>query len=105
MKNQEINVGGRRAVKPGNVILFEGDANYSHVHLKNGSKITVATTLKRLEERFRPFNFYRSHKKYLINIREVQCCENYEVELKNNHLALVSRRKKDELVRILIKSR
>lgn len=98
MKNLEINIGGRKTVVPRNVILFEGDVNYCHVYLKNGVKLTVATTLKMLEQRFKPHNFYRSHKKYLVNIKEVKSCERDKVLLSNKQNVLVSRRKKEELL-------
>lgn len=101
MKTLTIHIGGRRNVVPSNVILFEGDCNYSHVHFKNGDKITVATTLKSLEERFVPFNFYRSHKKYLVNIKEVASYKTFQVSLSNNKTVLVSRRKEEELLKRL----
>lgn len=101
MKNIKIHIGGRRKVIPKNVVLFEGDVNYSHVHFKNGAKITVATTLKSLEERFVPFNFYRSHKKYLVNIKEVASYTTFQVSLSNNKTVLVSRRKEEELLKKL----
>lgn len=98
MKTKEIKIGGFQTVIPKNVILFEGDINYSHVYLKNGMRFTVATTLKSLEARFKPFNFYRSHKKFLINVHEVESCGNYEVKLINQKMALVSRRKLNGLL-------
>lgn len=99
MKNQKIKVGGFQTVLPTNVILFEADINYSHVYLKSGVRFTVATTLKSLEARFKPFDFYRSHKKFLINVHEVESCDNYEVRLINKKNALVSRRKRDGLLK------
>lgn len=97
----KIKIGGRKAVHPENVILLEGDSNYSHVHLKNGAVLTVATTLKILEERFKGGNFYRAHKKYLLNIKEVKNCINYTVKLKNKKEAIVSRRRKEGLEKLL----
>lgn len=98
MKNIEVKIGGRMSVKPRNVVVFEGDANYSHVYFKDGTKLTVATTLKMLEERFKSHNFYRSHKKYLINLNEVHSCESFQVSLSNSTNVLVSRRRRDELL-------
>ncbi|WP_341225857.1 LytTR family DNA-binding domain-containing protein [uncultured Arcticibacterium sp.] len=98
MKNEKIKVGGFHSVVPKNVVFFEADVNYSHVYLKNGMRFTVATTLKSLEARFKPFDFYRSHKKFLINVHEVESCGNYEVQLINQQMALVSRRKLNGLL-------
>ena len=103
-KNLLISIGGRHSVEPKNVVVFEGDANYSHVYLKNGLVLTVATTLKNLEKRFGKHNFLRVHKKYLVNLKEVKSCKKNEVMLKNKKSIIVSRRKKSDLQnRLLVK--
>ena len=102
MKFQEIKIGGRKSFMPQNIILFEGDINYSHVYLNSGEKITVATTLKELEKRFQAFDFYRSHKKYLVNINAVKSFGQFTVSLVNKKEILVSRRRRDGLAEKLI---
>lgn len=102
MKLTEIKIGGRQSVHPQNVLLFEGDINYSHVYLKSGEKITVATTLKELEKRFKAFDFYRSHKKYLVNINAVKSFGQFTASLINKKEILVSRRRHDGLAEKLI---
>lgn len=90
-----INIGGRQFVLPNDIIFFEGDVNYSRAHFINGKKMTVATTLKICEERFRPFNFFRVHKGFLVNMGyikkfcEIENC----LQMTEDQLITISRRK------------
>lgn len=96
---QQIAVGGRYNAKVNQVIFLQADKNYTQIHLANGSKMMVATCLKKLEKRFAICHeFFRTHKSFLINLNYV---ENYNVdnakifiEMKNGYRIEVSRRKK-----------
>ena len=50
-KNMEkkIAIGGRKKVNPREVILLEGDINYTKVYLSTGKTLFVATTLKQVQ--------------------------------------------------------
>ncbi|WP_116125106.1 LytR/AlgR family response regulator transcription factor [Lewinella sp. IMCC34183] len=50
------------------IIRFEAEDNYTHVHLRGGQRITVAKTIKYYEDLLTPFNFYRVHKRHVINM-------------------------------------
>lgn len=50
------------------IIRCEAEDNYTHIHLKNGEKITVPKTIKAYEELLSGVNFYRVHKSHLINM-------------------------------------
>ena len=78
-----IHIGGRKRVKPEEVIMFQADLNYSIVHFMGGRKVVVATTLKKLEDRFKPFDFVRMNKQYLIN-------QSYIVEDNGNTLKMAN---------------
>jgi two-component system LytT family response regulator len=105
MENQlYISIGGRISLNPENIILFEGQENYSKVYLRNGKTLIVATTLKKLESRFKNSNFYRSHKKYLVNIIDIKNLEENKANLANNKQILISRRKKEGLVSLMLKT-
>ena len=50
------------------IIRCEAEDNYTHIHLKNGSKITASKTIKAYEDLLSGVNFYRVHKSHLINL-------------------------------------
>ncbi len=50
----------------------EADDNYTHVYLKNKTKIIACRTLKEMEEQLENFSsFVRVHHSYLVNMNEV----------------------------------
>ncbi|MGR3810357.1 LytR/AlgR family response regulator transcription factor [Jiulongibacter sp. NS-SX5] len=95
MKNF-ISIGGRIILPEDNIVLLEGNENYTNVYTKTGEKHTVATTLKQLENRVSKA-FYRSHKSFIINLNEVSSFDESVIKLKNNRKVLVSRRRKQGL--------
>jgi DNA-binding LytR/AlgR family response regulator len=100
MRIPEIAIGGRKKLVPSDVILFEAEINYTRLHLSNGQYVMVATTLKKLEKSFSPFRFiYRTHKGFMVNLNFVQSLESNEVTLKNNRKVLVSRRRRELLLK------
>lgn len=70
----EIQIGGFRTVNPEEIMMLQADINYTVLYFIDGKKAIVATTLKKLESRLKPFNFYRTHKSYLVNIA---CIKSY----------------------------
>lgn len=50
------------------IIRFEADDNYTNVFLRSGKRITVAKNIGYYEELLTPFNFYRVHKRHVINM-------------------------------------
>ena len=50
------------------IIRCEAEDNYTHIHLKNGDKITASKTIKAYEDLLSGVNFYRVHKSHLINL-------------------------------------
>jgi two-component system, LytTR family, response regulator len=54
------------------VIRCEADDNYTHIYLKNKSKITACRTLKEMEEQLQDFSFFiRVHHSWIVNLNEV----------------------------------
>jgi len=54
------------------VIRCEADDNYTHVFLKNKTKIVACRTLKEMEEQLEGFSsFIRVHHSYIVNLNEV----------------------------------
>lgn len=50
------------------IIRFEADDNYTNIYLENGKKITASKTIKSYEELLEHANFYRVHKRHVINL-------------------------------------
>ena len=50
------------------ILRCEAEDNYTHIHLKNGDKITASKTIKAYEDMLSGVNFYRVHKSHLINL-------------------------------------
>jgi DNA-binding LytR/AlgR family response regulator len=95
MKTHKIHIGGRQRVNPQEVVMLQADVNYTVLFFANGTKAIVATTLKSLESRFVPFDFFRTHKSYLVNLR---CVHHFLegtniIQMTDNHTVTVSRRK------------
>lgn len=50
------------------IVRCEAEDNYTHIHLKNGDRITASKTIKSYETLLSGVNFYRVHKSHLINL-------------------------------------
>jgi DNA-binding LytR/AlgR family response regulator len=101
-----INIGARTEVLPQELLMLKGDTNYTIVHFANGTKLTVATSLKKLEARLLPFNFFRTHKTFLVNMDcVIRFCE-FEnmIQLNDNQHIMVSRRKLSSLKQFLFQA-
>ena len=97
MKTNSIHIGGRIKICPDEIMLLEGNANYTVLYLQNGKKLIVATTLKQLEKRFVVCqNFVRPHKSHIVNLdylSDYQPDSNW-FTMQNDKIILISRRRK-----------
>ena len=59
---------GIHFVKIRDIIRFEAEDNYTHIMLNGGQRITASKTIKAYEDMLSPFNFYRVHKRHVINM-------------------------------------
>ena len=50
------------------IVRFEAEDNYTHIYLKSEEKITASKTIKAYEELLNGVNFYRVHKRHVINL-------------------------------------
>lgn len=54
------------------VVRCEADDNYTHLFLKNKTKVTACRTLKEVEEQLHDFTFFiRVHHSHIVNLNEV----------------------------------
>lgn len=91
-----INHKTSRKVLVKNVVLLEGNINYTTLHLKSGRKEILSHTLKFYETFLKSHGFLRVHRGYLINPEYVKeyCYDEYIVTMTNGSKAIISRRKK-----------
>lgn len=50
------------------IVRLEAEDNYTHIFLDNGEKITASRTIKAYEDMLASVNFYRVHKRHVINL-------------------------------------
>ena len=54
------------------MVRLEGEDNYTHIYLENKQKITVSKTIKWYADLLENKNFFRVHKKHVINLNYMQ---------------------------------
>ncbi len=87
-----------------NIVHIESKSNYSKIFLKENKSITVTKILKDFEEMLLPYNFYRVHNSHLINLNYIQKyirSQGGHVMLQDGTLIDISRRKKEEFLRMI----
>ncbi len=62
---------GMQFLEPDEIMRCESDSNYTHIFLANGKKITLAKTLKEVEENIEGNPFFRVHQSHLINMNHI----------------------------------
>lgn len=55
-----------------NILFLKADSNYTHFHLVDNTKITVAKTLKYFTEILEGSHFFKVHKSYLVNLEQIK---------------------------------
>jgi DNA-binding LytR/AlgR family response regulator len=105
----KIRLGSRVAEHPSNILFLKADNNYTKIFFNDGSQILSSTTLGIIEQRLRPFNFFRTNRSTVINLDRLDNFQVYsnESELLNcldqDEICLIklSRRRK-EAFRLLL---
>jgi two-component system LytT family response regulator len=91
------------------VIRCEADDNYTHMFLKNKTKIIACRTLKDIEEQLQDFSaFIRVHHSYIVNLNEVTKYVRGEggyLVMSDGTTVNVSRSRKDLLLKKLVPGR
>lgn len=83
---------------PDEIIRCESDSNYTHIYLATGKKITMAKTLKEVEENINGSPFFRIHQSHLINMNHISRYikgDNAYIIMKDGTRIGVSRNKKE----------
>lgn len=81
------------------IILIEGERNYSSIHLSSKKKILSTKSLGSLEEILTDKGFFRTHKSHLINYFHITSFQNKtNIVLSNNVKLPIARRKKSSFI-------
>jgi two-component system, LytTR family, response regulator len=86
------------------IVHIESSSNYSKIFLQGGKTMLVTKLLKDFEDLLLPYRFYRIHNSHLINLNYIQKYirgEGGQVLLQNGDIVDVSRRKKEEFLRLI----
>ena len=86
------------------IIHLEAHSNYTILHFTNHTKITASRTLKEFEELLPVDIFFRPHHSHIINLQFIKRYikgDGGQVELENGTFVDVSRRKKDEFLKVI----
>ncbi|MFM2358497.1 MAG: hypothetical protein RLY16_490 [Bacteroidota bacterium] len=94
---------GLSFIKMQQIVLLEAESSYTIIHLLNGQKHTISKSLHHFEELLDASHFFRAHKSYIINLKEVVQYlrgDAGEIILSNNMHISLSRSKKDEFLNL-----
>ena len=86
------------------IVHIEALSNYSVFSFINRPRLTVSKTLKEFEELLPADRFFRPHHSHIINLRYIKRYtrgDGGEIELQNGEIVDVSRKKKEEFLRIM----
>jgi DNA-binding LytR/AlgR family response regulator len=94
---------GRKCIPLQEIIMLQGEVNYTLIHLRGGRKLLIPRTLKLFEDILINYNFLRIHRGYIINCDHLLRIDinSDAVYLTNNLQASISRRRKVEVNRRL----
>ena len=86
------------------IIRFQSDANYTHIHTLSRKKITASKTIKYFEDILDENMFFRVHKSHLVNLGYIKTYTKGKggyITLSDKTKIEVAVRRKDELLKIL----
>ncbi len=88
----------------GSIVRIESSSNYSKIFFMDGKNILVTKLLKDFEEILLPYRFFRIHNSHLINLNYIKKYirgDGGQVIMENNETIDVSRRKKEEFLKLI----
>ncbi len=95
------NVDGFKVLKIESILRLEGDRNYSHFILENGTKVTTSKNLKEYEDLLVKYGFFRIHQSTIVSLRHITGYirgDGGYVEMPDGTTHKVSRHRKSEFI-------
>lgn len=59
-------------ISTNDILYVEGFGDYVNVHLSEGRKVTVLSTIKAMDEQLSEYSFMRIHRSYIVNLKKVE---------------------------------
>jgi two-component system LytT family response regulator len=82
-----------------NIIRCESETNYTTFYFSDRDKLVITRQLKDVEEMLKGYNFFRTHKSHLVNVKQIKKAykgEGAYLIMKDGSNVPISRQKKDE---------
>jgi len=95
------NMTGFNIVEIALIIRLDGDRNYTHFILEDGSKVTTSKNLGEYEDMLLEYGFYRIHQSTIVSLRHIKAFKKVNdgyVELADGTVHKVSRNRKQGLI-------
>jgi two-component system LytT family response regulator len=95
---------GLEIIPTDSILYLEAIGNYTQIHFVNDKPLTASKTLKEFEDLLQDIGFFRIHNASLINLSFVKKYikgDGGQIQLTNNIVLDVARRRKDELMQLL----
>jgi two-component system LytT family response regulator len=86
------------------ILYMQAESNYTAIYFKDHPKLIASRTLGDFEELLPTDIFYRPHNSYLINLNYIKRYikgDGGQIEMQNGHYVDVSRRKKEEFIKLI----
>lgn len=88
-------------IEVANIIHCRGEGNYTHIYLTNKERLLVAKTLIEFEDLLKDYQFIRTHKSHLVNLKHVNAfikADGGALKLSNGENVAISRRRRITVV-------
>lgn len=96
---------GIKLVLPKEIVYCDAINNYTKFYFADSSTLVISKTIKDFEEILSSYHFIRIHKSHLVNVSHIVSVSfDSHLQMSNGAVLEISRRKKEEVMRI-IKSR
>jgi two-component system LytT family response regulator len=86
------------------IVHLEAESNYTNIYFDDQPRLMASRTLKEFEEILPTDTFFRPHNSHIINLHFIKRYirgDGGQVEMKNGNYVLVSRRKKEEFLKLI----
>ena len=81
------------------ILYVEGFGDYVNVHLQEGKKVIVLSTIKGMEEQLADYSFMRIHRSYIANLKKIDRIVENNVQI-STHTIPVSRTYRSSLMKL-----
>ena len=105
-KKIHVKTNGRyHVIDPSEIFFCKADGSYTRILLEGVEKVVVSRSLKEVSKDLPETRFFRCHHSCIVNLEKVKSYNKKELKLTNGMTLPVSRRRYNDLVRMIKKKR